>query len=283
LKTYAYPVLGDMAVSEIDTPTVLRAIEPHWRTKTETMSRVRGRIESVLDWCTVRGYRTGDNPARWRGHLSEVLPAPGQVAKPINHPAMPYSELPSFMAELRQREGVAARALEFTILCSARTNETIGAKISEISFEAKTWTVPASRMKAGKQHVVPLSERAIELLRALPTEDGNSFVFVGARAGGLSNMAMAQLLKRMGHNDITVHGFRSAFRDWAGETTNFPREVCEMALAHVVGDASERAYQRGDLLRKRQALAEAWSRYCTSPPPAGAVVPLRKTPSAASN
>ena len=277
LKQYAFPMLGNMAVSAIDTPAVLRAIEPIWMEKTETASRVRGRIESVLDWCTVRGYRTGDNPARWKGHLSEVLPARGQVAKVNHHAAMPFAELPSFMAELRKREGVAARALEFAILTAARTGEVIGAKWDEIDLGEKTWIIPAGRMKGGKEHKVPLSERAIELLRGLPTEDGNGFVFLGPRGGsGLSNMAMTQVLKRMDRGDVTVHGFRSSFRDWASETTNFPNHVVEMALAHVVGDKVEAAYRRGDLLVKRRQLAEAWSKYCTSPPPAGAVLPMRR-------
>jgi integrase len=275
LREYAFPVLGDMAVADIGTPEVLRAIEPHWHTKTETMSRVRGRIESVLDWCAVRGYRTGDNPARWTGHLSEVLPARGDIKKTVHHPAMPYAELPAFMAELRKREGMAARALEFVILTAARTGEVIGARWSEVDLDGRIWTVPARRMKGGKEHRVPLSDRAVELLRGLPTEDGNDFVFAGSRAGtGLSNTTLTQVLKRMNHDGITVHGMRSTFRDWASETTNFPNQVVEMALAHAVGDKVEAAYRRGDLLRKRQQLAEAWSRYCTSP--AGAVLPMRR-------
>jgi integrase len=277
LKQYAFPVLGDMAVSEIDTAAVLRAIEPIWKEKTETASRVRGRIESVLDWATVRGYRQGDNPARWKGHLSEVLPTRGQVAKVEHHAALPYRDIPAFMAELRKRESVAARALEFTILAAARTGETIGAQKFEISLADKTWAIPAGRMKGGKEHKIPLSDRAVELLRALPTEDGNDFVFLGPRGGsGLSNMAMMQLLKRMGRGDITVHGFRSSFRDWASETTNFPNHVVEMALAHVIENKAEAAYRRGELLAKRRQLAEAWSKFCTSPPPAGAVLPMRR-------
>jgi integrase len=277
LKQYAFPVLGGMAVGDIDTPAVLRAIEPIWMVKTETASRVRGRIESVLDWATVRGYRSGDNPARWKGHLAEVLPARGQVAKPVHHAALPYGEVPVFMAALREREGVAARALEFAIFTAARTAEVIGARVEEISFADKTWTVPAGRMKGGKEHKVPLSERAIALLRALPTEKGNKHLFIGSQAGSaLSNMAMTQVLKRMGRGDITVHGFRSTFRDWCSETTNFPNHVVEMALAHAIGDKVEAAYRRGDLLAKRRQLAEAWAKYCTSPPAVGTVVPLRK-------
>jgi integrase len=275
LQAYAFPVLGNMAVAEIDTPAVLRALEPHWSTKTETMSRVRGRIEVVLDWATVRGYRQGDNPARWKGHLAEVLPGRGQLAKPVHHPALPWRDVPGFMAELRQREGVAARALEFGILTVARTGEIIGAESDEISDDI--WIIPAGRMKAGREHRVALSARAVELLRSLPTEAGNPHVFIGPRAGsGLSDTSLTAVLRRMGRRDVTVHGFRSSFRDWAAERTNFPNHVVEMALAHVVGDKSEAAYRRGDLLAKRRVLAEAWSKYCTNPAPAGDVVPLRK-------
>lgn len=276
LKMFAFPVLGDMPVSEIDTPAVLRAIEPHWLTKTETMSRTRGRIEAVLDWAAVRGYRSGDNPARWKGHLSEVLPERSKVAKVEHYPALPYGELPAFMAELRKREGVGARALEFLILAAARSGEVLGAKWDEIDLANKMWTVPAGRMKAGQEHRVALSQRAVELLRGLPAEEGNNFVFIGPRPGnGLSSMILMQCLRRMGHGDVSVHGFRSTFRDWAAEQTNFPREVCELALAHKVGDKVERAYQRGDLLKKRFLLAEAWSKFSSSPPAAKAsVVPL---------
>jgi integrase len=273
---FAFPVLGDMPVSEIDTPAVLRAIEPHWLTKTETMSRLRGRVEAVLDWCGVRGYRSGDNPARWKGHLSEVLPRRSQVAKVEHHAALPYRDIPTFMAELRKREGVGARALEFLILTVARTGEVLGAKRSEIDWAGKMWIVPAGRMKAGQEHRVALSQCAVDLLRSLPTEDGNDFVFIGPRSGdGLSSAILMQCLRRMGHGGISVHGFRSTFRDWAAEQTNFPREVCELALAHKVGDKVERAYQRGDLLKKRFLLTEAWSKYCSSPPAAKAtVVPM---------
>jgi integrase len=280
LKTYAYPLLGSMAVADIDTPAVLRALEPIWLVKTETANRTRGRIESVLDWCTVRGYRSGDNPARWKGHLVEVLPARSQVAKPVHHAAMPFRQVPAFMAALHDREGTAARALEFCILTAARTGEVIGAKWDdEIDFADKTWTVPAGRMKGGREHRVALSERAVELLQNLPSEDGNAFIFVGPRAGsGLSNMAMTQVLKRMGRTDVTTHGFRSSFRDWAAECTNYPNHVVEMALAHAVGDKVEAAYRRGDLLAKRRQLAEAWAKYCTNPPPVATgktvVVPL---------
>jgi integrase len=277
LRQYAYPVLGNMAVADIGVPEILRAIEPHWHSKTETMSRVRGRIESVLDWAGVRGYRQGDNPARWKGHLSEVLPARGQIKKTVNHPAMPHTELPAFVLDLRKREGVAARALEFGILTVARTGEVIGARWSELDLDNRLWVIPGSRMKGGREHRVPLSERAMELLRALPTERDNDHVFIGVRAGAaLGTMALVQVLKRT-HRDYTVHGFRASFKTWASETTNFPSFVVEQAMAHAIPSAVEAAYRRGDLLRKRQQLAEAWSKYCTSPLPAGAVVPMRRS------
>ena len=276
LTTYVYPKIGNLPVADIDTGLVLKCVEPHWPTKTETMSRVRGRIESVLDWAGVRGYRKGDNPSRWRGHLEHVLPAKGDIAKVRHHSALPYGELPAFMVELRTREGTAARALEFTILTAARTGEVIGAQWSEFDVDAALWTVPADRTKGGREHRVPLSERAVELLRALPIEAGNGHVFMGSRQAGLGSLAMTQLLKRMGHGDITVHGFRSTFRDWAAEQTAFPNHVVEMALAHVIGDKVEAAYRRGDLLTKRRQLAEAWSKFCSSPPATGAtVVPIR--------
>jgi integrase len=278
LRAYAFPVLGNMSVADIDTPAVLRAIESIWLEKTETASRVRGRIESVLDWCTVRGHRTGDNPARWKGHLAEVLPARGKVAKPVHHAAMPYRDIAAFLATLRTREGVAARALEFTILTAARTGEVIGSRWDEIDFEAKVWTVPAGRMKGGRTHRVPLSALTVALLRDLPTEDGNPHIFLGStRGASLSNMALTAVLRRMGCDGVTVHGFRSSFRDWAAEQTNYANHIVEMALAHVVGDKVEAAYRRGDLFAKRQQLAEAWSKYCCllPVPSAATVVALR--------
>jgi integrase len=266
LKTYAFPKIGALPVAAIDTGLVLKVIEPIWGDVTETASRVRSRIESVLDWATVRGYRTGDNPARWRGHLSEVLPARGQIQKTNHHAALPFADLPEFLAVLRQRDGVAARALEFTILTAARTGEAIGATWDEIDLKAKVWTVPAGRIKGGREHRVALSDRALEILHALPRERNNSFVFIGPRKGGLSNMAMASVLGRMGRADITVHGFRSTFRDWAAERTNYPNHVVEMALAHVIGDKVEAAYRRGHLFAKRVRLMSEWSRYCGRKP-----------------
>ena len=267
LKTYVYPHIGHLAVADVDTGLVLKCIEPIWRDKTETASRVRGRVESILDWATVRKYRTGDNPARWLGHLEHVLPSKGKLAKVNHHAALPYAELPDFIRRLREREGMAARALELAILTAARTGEIIGTRWDEIDLDDKVWTIPAGRMKGGREHKVTLSERAIQLLRALPTEEGNPHIFIGPRPGsGLSNMSMTAVLRRMGHGDITVHGMRSSFRDWAAERTNYPNHVVEMALAHAVADKVEAAYRRGDLLKKRFALAEAWARFCASPP-----------------
>ncbi|MDR3408984.1 MAG: integrase arm-type DNA-binding domain-containing protein [Methylovirgula sp.] len=279
LKTYAFPKIGKLPLGEIDTGLILKAIEPIWLTKTETANRVRGRIEAVLDWATVRGYRTGDNPARWRGHLENVLPARAQVQKPKHHAALPYVELPAFICDLAGRQGTAARALEFTIATAARTGETIGATWPEIDFDAKTWTVPAGRMKASKEHRVPLSDRALAILKALPREAGNDFIFIGPTKGhGFSNMAMSKLLQRMGRDEITVHGFRSTFMDWAHEQTAFPKVTIDMALAHVVGDKVEAAYRRGDLFEKRCALMSAWAKYLYAPAPEGEVVPLRRAP-----
>ena len=276
LQEYAYPVMGDMPVAEIDMPLVLKAIEPIWYDKTETASRVRGRIEAVLNFARVRGYRSGDNPARWKGHLDQVLPARGQIARVEHHAALPYADLPEFMEELRSRAGIAAKALEFTILTAARTSEAIGARWPEIDLEAGVWTVPGERMKAKREHRVSLSDRAIQVLRALPQEA--SFVFPGSRKGvPISNMAMATLLKRMRRNEITVHGFRSTFRDWAAERTSYANHVVEMALAHTVGDKVEAAYRRGDLLEKRARLMADWATYCATVPGgiAGAVTPIR--------
>ena len=275
METYVYPKIGNLPIGGIDTGLVLKCIEPIWADKTETASRVRGRIENVLGWATVRGYRTGDNPARWKSHLSEVLPKRGKVAKVEHHPALPYSEIAGFIADLRTREGIAARALEFAILTSARTGEVIGAKVEELDLKAKTWTIPAGRMKASRQHKVPLSDRALEILSELHTEEGNDHVFLGPSNGaGLSGMAMSAVLKRMKRDDITVHGFRSTFRDWAAETTHFPNHVIEMALAHAIGDKVEASYRRGDLFEKRKALMDAWAAFCAKP--AGDVIPMRR-------
>lgn len=265
LEKYAYPIIGDLSVQAVDTTLVMKVIEPIWSVTPETASRVRGRIESVLDWAKVRGYRHGDNPARWRGHLAKLLPARSKVRKTEHHSALPYAELTLFLIALREQDGVAARALEFTILTAARTNEVIGATKQEIDTRNKNWTVPAERMKADKEHRVPLSKRALEILDQFNPAGGEKkdFVFPGGIVGKpLSNMAMLKVLERMERTDLTVHGFRSTFRDWAAERTSFPNEVVEMALAHTVDDKTEAAYRRGDLLEKRRRLMDAWAAYC---------------------
>ncbi|MFP3475303.1 tyrosine-type recombinase/integrase [Burkholderia ambifaria] len=263
LTTYAYPVFESLAVSAIDTALVMKVLEPIWTTKTETASRVRGRIESILGWATVHGYRVGENPARLKGHLDKLLPKRSRVQKVEHHPALPYADLPDFMNELRAAEGTAARALEFLILTATRTNETIGATWQEFDLDEGVWIVPAERMKMRKEHRIPLSARAIALVRAQQKLKRGDYVFPGARdKKPLSNMAMLQLLERMKRNDITVHGFRSTFRDWAGETTHYPREVCEAALAHGIKDKAEAAYARGDLFTKRAALMQDWDKHC---------------------
>ena len=274
LRMYAFPALAKVPVAAIDKALVLKAIEPIWYTKTETASRVRGRIESVLDFAKTRGYRSGENPAAWDGNLVHALPARGSIAKVDHHPALPFADVPDFMAQLAAREGSAARALEFTILNAARTGEVIGARWSEINLPQKLWSIPAGRMKAKKEHRVPLTDRALQTLKALPREA--DFIFSGSRKGApISNMAMAQLLKRMNRLDITVHGFRSTFRDWAAERSNYPNHVVEMALAHVIGDKVEAAYRRGDLFAKRARLMTEWARYCTTPHRDATVTPLR--------
>jgi integrase len=282
LETYAYPIIGKLPVASIDVALVLKVIEPIWSTKTETASRVRGRIESILSWAKARGYRQGENPATWRGHLDQLLPARSQVAPVEHHAALPYSDLPAFMAKLRAKEGVSARALEFTILTIARTGDTIGAKWKEVDAAEKLWTVPAARVKGKKgarkrDHVVPLSKQALAVLKGLPTD--GEFVFAGGKEGaGLSNAAMSELLKGMGYDpDVaTVHGFRSTFKDWASEQTAYPNELSEMAMAHTVSDKVEAAYRRGDMREKRRRLMQDWADYCASDGSSSAeVVPIR--------
>lgn len=262
LGAYVYPVFGDLPVAAVDVGLVMKAVEPIWNAKPETASRVRGRVESVLDWATAREYRQGDNPARWRGHLENLLPKRSKVQRVKHHAALPYAELPSFMAELRQQKGRAARALEFAILTAGRSGEVRGATWAEIDLEARLWTIPAERMKAGREHRVPLSNAAMEVLRPLAEARTGDTVFPGASGQPLSDMTLTMLLRRMDRGDLTAHGFRSTFSDWCAEQTSTPSEVREMALAHAVGDKVEAAYRRGDLFEKRRQLAEAWSRYC---------------------
>jgi integrase len=276
LATYVYPVFGDLPVQAIDVGLVTKVLEPIWRTKPETASRVRGRIEAVLDWATVRGYRNGDNPARWRGHLDKLLPARAKVRKVEHHAALRYLEMGDFVAGLREQEGIASRALEFLILTATRTVEVIGARWDEFAVAEKLWTVPAARMKAGKEHRVLLSGRALAIVEGMKAQRVNDheFVFPGGRPGKpLSNMAMLKVLRRMGRTDLTAHGFRSSFRDWAAERTNFPHEVAEMALAHTVSDKVEAAYRRGDLFMKRRQLMDAWARHCATRPEGKVVRP----------
>lgn len=264
LEAYAYPVFGSLPVASVDTGLVLNALRPIWATKTETASRLRGRIENVLDWAKVSGFRDGDNPARWRGHLDKLLAARSKVQKVEHHAALPYADVGEFMVELRKREGMSARALELAILCASRSSEVRLATWTEFDLAAKVWTIPADRMKAGKEHRVPLSDAAVGMLKALPRVEGATVVFPAPRGGALSDMALTATLKRMGHDSLTQHGFRSTFRDWAGETTAYPREVIEHALAHQLKDAAEAAYQRGDLLAKRARLMADWSKYCAT-------------------
>ena len=280
LDTYADPILGKLPVAQVEVGDVMRVLEPLWREKTETASRLRGRIESVLDYATARGWRSGENPARWRGHLDNLLPARSKVAKVEHHAALPWREIGAFMAALAEEEGVSALALRFAILTAARTGEVIGARWSEIDMQAAVWTVPADRMKAAREHRVPLSDAALDVLREvakLRTEpEADGFVFPGGKAGKpLSSMALLMLLRRMERGDLTAHGFRSTFRDWCAEATNYPREVAEAALAHTLRDKTEAAYQRGDLMEKRRRLMAEWATFCARPAPAGEVVPLR--------
>jgi integrase len=285
LATYAEPVIGALPAQAIDSALVIKIIEPIWSEKPETASRLRGRIEAILDWAKARGYRHGENPARWRGHLENLLPARSKVRSVEHHAALPYAEVGSFISALRQQEGTAARALEFAILTAARSGEVIGASWSEIDLSAKVWTIPAVRMKAKREHRVPLSARAVEIVSAMKEKAGEDCspkmpVFAGLKKGKpLSNMAFLMLLRRMGRDGLTAHGFRSTFRDWAAERTNYPGEVAEMALAHTVSNKVEAAYRRGDLFDKRRRLMDGWARFCGSVQPVAHnnIATLRKT------
>lgn len=267
LAEYAYPTLGSLPISQITdthgTDLMLKVLPPIWHSKTETASRLRGRIEQILDWAKVRGYRSGENPARWKGHLDKLLPAKGKIAPIKHHAALPYPDVPAFIKKLRKQPGIAARALEFTILTAARTSEVIGAKRDEIDKKARMWTVPASRMKGKREHRVPLSDTAMAIIKGLP--DDGEYLFPGRKPGKpMSNMAMLNLLERMGMREKAVtHGFRSAFRDWGSEVGNYPNELLEMAIAHVVSDKVEAAYRRGDLLKKRHQLMAEWDAFCS--------------------
>jgi integrase len=265
METYAYPVIGDLPIETVDVAHVMKILEPIWRTKTETAKRLRGRIDSVIDWATANNYRTGANPARWKGHLDHLLMSPSAASKVIHHPALPYAELPEFILAARKQEGIAQLALELTILCASRTSEVINATFKEVDLQARIWVIPGARMKSGREHRVPLSARACEIVRQMRENAESDFIFPGRRADkALSNMAMLQVLKRMKRTDLTVHGFRSTFRDWAGECTHHPRECIEFALAHTLKDKTEAAYFRGDLFEKRRLLMNDWAAFCES-------------------
>jgi len=266
LTTYAQP-LFNLPIAEVSTQDIAAVLRPIWRTKAETASRLRGRIERVLDAAKALDLREGDNPAQWRGHLDQVLGKRKKKTEVKHHAALPFAEVRAFMAELRKRPGVAARALEFTVLTAARSGETRGMTWGEVDLEAKVWTVPKERMKAGKEHRVPLSDPALAVLCLLKEEGIGpaDYVFPAPRGGSLSDMSMGKVLKRMGRDGVTVHGFRSSFRDWAGDETDFQREVIEMALAHGLPSAVEAAYRRGNAFDKRRELMAAWAEYCSPP------------------
>lgn len=266
LSTYAYPILGKLAVKDIDTHLVKKVLDPIWTNKTETATRVRGRIERILDWATVQELRQGENPARWKGHLDHLLPAPTKLKRVQHHKALPYQDMYELMQELISTNSTSARGLRFLILTAARSGEVRLATWNEVDLVRKTWTIPAERMKAGKEHIVPLSDQAIDILKTMEQHRESDLVFPGNKKGRpLSDMAFTQLLRRMDRIDITAHGFRSSFRDWAGETTAFPREVIEAALAHQLKDKTEAAYFRSNLLDKRRKLMDAWAKHCQTP------------------
>lgn len=296
LGLYAFPVIGNLLVADVEQTHVLRVIEPIWATKPETASRLRGRIEAVLAWATVRGYRSGANPATWKGHLDKLLPSPKKAKAVRHHPALPYNQVAAFVAALRSEAGTAARALELAVLTAGRSGEIRGAEWSEFDLDAATWTIPKSRMKAAKEHIVALSAPAVALLKALKNESASTLVFPGMRGGPLSDMTLAKVVRRLdaqrvkvdgkGWRDqagaiVTPHGFRSTFRDWSGELSTFPREVIEHALAHQLKDKAEAAYARGTLLDKRRRLMEAWAAYCGKPAASATVTPISAAQAAA--
>lgn len=258
LATYAFPVIGSLQTAHVTQAHVLAVLEPIWKTKNETAARLRGRIEAVLDWATVRGYREGENPARWKGRLDKLLPAPGKIQKTVHRKALTIDAVPQFMRDLHDKEGIAARALEFVVLTAARSGEVRGATWSEIDLGAAVWVVPGDRMKAGREHRVPLCAQAVELLHKVPRFVGNELVFPSPRGKVLSDMALLAVMRRM-EVDAVPHGFRSTFRDWVGERTDYPRELAEQALAHTLENKVEAAYRRGDALEKRRTMMQKWS------------------------
>jgi integrase len=258
LAQYAFPFIGRMNVTDIEVAHILKVLEPIWYTKPQTADRVRGRIKSVLDWVAALGLRTDSNPARWEGHLEKLLPSLSQIAETIHYRALPFSEMPTFMKALRLQEGMGAKALEFTILTAARSGEVRGAKWDEFDLDAGVWTVPATRMKAGKEHRVPLSDAAHAVVKQQQKTSVNEYVFPSPRKTILSDMSLTAVLRRMG-TPAVPHGFRSTFRDWCAESTDFPRDVAEMALAHAIGNKVEAAYRRGDLFEKRKQMMQEWA------------------------
>jgi integrase len=283
LSSYAYPVIGALPVQAVDTGLVLKVLQQIWTSKPETASRVRQRIENILDFAKVSGWRQGENAARWKGHLDKLLPARSRVHQVKHLAALPYAELPAFLANLRTREAVAARGLEFLVLTAARTGEVIGARWNEIDLLDKTWTVPAARMKAQREHRVPLSARVLAILAKLQESRqgdlADAFLFPGHKPGTpLSNTAFLMLMRRMGRGDLTAHGFRATFKTWSSERTSVQNEIAEAALAHIIGDKVEQAYRRGDLFEKRRRLMQQWATFCATTPTqerAGNVTPLR--------
>lgn len=280
LETYAYPVMGKIAARDIELSHVMAVLEPIWRTKTETASRLRGRIESVLDWAAVNGLRSGVNPARWKGHLDKLLPAAAKVKPPKHHPALPYRDMNDVWNRLRQKEGMGAMALRFAILCAARSGEVRGATWDEFDEQQRLWVIPKERMKAARDHRVPLSEAAWSLLKSLPRDDSVPYVFPSSKGTPLSDATLLKVLKDMGVPAVP-HGFRSTFKDWAVECTNYPSEMSEMALAHAVPDKVEAAYRRGDLLMRRYQMMEDWARFCQQKWSTGIVVPISSADSRA--
>lgn len=275
LETYVHPTLGHLLVRDVALAHVMTVLQPIWTTKTETASRVRGRIESVLDWATAHGYREGLNPARWRGHLDKLLPKPSKVSRVEHREALPVGEVGAFMEKLRAMPGAGARALEFAILTAARSGEVRGMTWAEVDLDAKTWTVPGERMKAGREHRVPLSDAAVALVKAQPRVGESPYVFAAVRGGQLSDMTLSAVTRRMGAPCVP-HGFRSSFRDWVGERTGYPGDMAEMALAHAIGDKVEAAYRRGDMFEKRRRLMADWAAFCAQVEVKGDVVPLRQ-------
>lgn len=261
IETYANPVIGQMLVRDVGLPHVMKVLEPIWHKKTETAKRLRGRLESVLDWAITRDLRSGPNPARWKGHLDTLLAQPGKISKTKHHRRLPYAEMPAFMAELRNQAGIGAKALEFTILTAARSGEVRAATWDEFDLTTGLWTVPADRMKAGKEHRVPLSDAAMAVLVSQQTVRFNEYVFPSPRSGILSDMTLSAVLRRM-KVEAVPHGFRSTFRDWAAEKTDYPRDAAEMALAHTIPDKVEAAYRRGDLFEKRRQMMQDWADFC---------------------